>query len=349
MSVHDSMKDVHWGKLVAFFQRSLVMLPQAFQEYDSSHVSLIYMAVLGLTLLCETPKGDLRKQIIEYIGTHRVSSLEGFRGSLTHARAGPAASEYDPAHLTATYFCLSILAMLDAPHGLDYQAVLDHVRRCQTSSGQFCAIGVSVNSNSKPSLNRVCGEGSHRHTFAALAILKFLGMSDETLERKAVASIHSCQCYDGGYSDSPFGESHAGLTFCCVSSLAILGRQPLNEAARSFLVHRQLKTGGFNGRVNKNADPCYTFWVCEALATGSALSLCDVEAAAEYLASVQEPITGGFAKAPEAPPDLLHTALTVAVFALFRANGLEIERPLEEIDPVLSVPKRASDYAEKHW
>ena len=67
--------------------------------------------------------------------------------------------------------------------------------------------------------------------------------------------IYSCQSYDGGFSWLPYGESHAGLSYCAVASLVMSGDTP-GDIDR--IVQRQV--GGFCGRIHKYPDTCYSFW-----------------------------------------------------------------------------------------
>jgi geranylgeranyl transferase type-1 subunit beta len=63
----------------------------------------------------------------------------------------------------------------------------------------------------------------------------------------------------------------AGSTYCCIAALSMLGDlSEGNDDTVRWLVNRQVATddeekGGFNGRVNKPADTCYSFWVGGAL------------------------------------------------------------------------------------
>ncbi len=41
--------------------------------------------------------------------------------------------------------------------------------------------------------------------------------------QQIIKYIYSCKTYDEGFSWIPFGESHAGLSYCALSSLILLG------------------------------------------------------------------------------------------------------------------------------
>jgi hypothetical protein len=67
----------------------------------------------------------------------------------------------------------------------------------------------------------------------------------------------------GGLGGEPGNEAHGGYTYCGVASLALLGCVDVLDVPRlhAWLVQRQgAIEGGFNGRTNKLADGCYSFW-----------------------------------------------------------------------------------------
>jgi prenyltransferase beta subunit len=90
------------------------------------------------------------------------------------------------------------------------------------------------------------------------------------------------QTYEGGYGQTPQGESLGGPTYCAVASLhlvpadhvcapqARLQRAEWHATVR-WLLHMQVQTlasvggGGFAGRTNKLSDACYGFWCGAAL------------------------------------------------------------------------------------
>ncbi len=89
------------------------------------------------------------------------------------------------------------------------------------------------------------------------------------------------QTYEGGYGQTPGGESLGGPTYCALAALhlvpsdhacapqARLQRSEWHATVR-WLSHMQALApvggGGFAGRTNKLADACYGFWCGAALA-----------------------------------------------------------------------------------
>jgi hypothetical protein len=71
------------------------------------------------------------------------------------------------------------------------------------------------------------------------------------------------QTYEGGLGGEPGNEAHGGYTFCGLAALALAGRAgalDLPRLARWAAARQSWAEGGFNGRTNKLADGCYSFW-----------------------------------------------------------------------------------------
>ncbi len=79
----------------------------------------------------------------------------------------------------------------------------------------------------------------------------------------------SCKNFDGGFGAVPGAESHAGQIFCCVGALSIAGALDHVDVDLLgwWLCERQCDSGGLNGRPEKQADVCYSWWILSALST----------------------------------------------------------------------------------
>ena len=97
----------------------------------------------------------------------------------------------------------------------------------------------------------------------------------------------------GGLGGEPGNEAHGGYTYCGAATLALLDRMPaLNVPALAAWASQRQNAfcGGFDGRTNKLADGCYSFWQgalfpllasCKNSSLVSALRLvCDPDASA---------------------------------------------------------------------
>ncbi|KAL1895922.1 geranylgeranyl transferase type-1 subunit beta [Sporothrix stenoceras] len=95
---------------------------------------------------------------------------------------------------------------------------------------------------------------------------------------------------------------------------------------------------GFNGRCNKHADSCYTWWTVGTLAIlqrhGYGLAddtTANWEASRGFLLEQMQHVIGGFSKTPGSPPDVYHSYLSLAALA---TQG---EPTLKAFDPAMSV------------
>jgi geranylgeranyl transferase type-2 subunit beta len=61
----------------------------------------------------------------------------------------------------------------------------------------------------------------------------------------------------------PGAESHAAYVFCCVGALTIIKEDDKIDKDKIglWLSRRQTLQGGFNGRPEKLADVCYSWWI----------------------------------------------------------------------------------------
>lgn len=90
-----------------------------------------------------------------------------------------------------------------------------------------------------------------------------------------------------------------------------------------------LRWAGFNGRCNKYADTCYSFWNSASLDMMDRLLLVDATRNRRYLLEKTQHIVGGFGKGVGEPPDLLHSYFGLVSLAFQEEPGLE------SVDPAL--------------
>lgn len=87
--------------------------------------------------------------------------------------------------------------------------------------------------------------------------------------------VPSCRNFDGGFGAVPGAESHAGQIFCCVAALSI--GNALHHVDENllgwWLSERQCDSGGLNGRPEKQADVCYSWWILSSLSILGRVSL----------------------------------------------------------------------------
>ncbi|MCJ1253144.1 hypothetical protein MMC24_000951 [Lignoscripta atroalba] len=128
-----------------------------------------------------------------------------------------------------------------------------------------------------------------------------------------------------------------------VLGASIVPPAPQNQSSHSqpFQVPSdELQWAGFNGRCNKVADTCYSFWVGGTLGILQKVHLLDFNANRRYLLDKTQHIIGGFGKVPGDPPDIMHSYLGLAALAIMKEPGLK------SIDPALCISVSAREHLE---
>ncbi len=82
---------------------------------------------------------------------------------------------------------------------------------------------------------------------------------------RALNYIQKSKNYDGGYAQGPWQESHGGSTFCAIASLKLMDLLDPTEHQDTIVWLLNRQTMGFQGRVNKPEDTCYSFWIGASL------------------------------------------------------------------------------------
>ena len=68
------------------------------------------------------------------------------------------------------------------------------------------------------------GEIDMRGVYCALVVADILGILDSDVTEGVAEFILSCQTFEGGIASIPFGEAHAGYTYCGLASMIIIGQ-----------------------------------------------------------------------------------------------------------------------------
>jgi len=245
----------------------------------------------------------------------------------------------DDGHLAMTYSALCVLVILgDDLSRVNRKAVVRALKKLQTSDGSF-----SCTSDS---------ESDMRFLFCACAISTFLNDWSGMDVEKARAYIVGAMGFDFAYGQSPSEESHGGSTYCAVASLALMERisdlgfprRGISEAAgyvnamenssgthetlgpqAQGLLHwlTQRQVSGFQGRINKDQDSCYSWWIGASLQMLGYFEMVELVHLKGFILSCQHPATGGFAKHPDHSPDALHTYFSLCGLAFAGIEGLE--------------------------
>jgi geranylgeranyl transferase type-2 subunit beta len=195
------------------------------------------------------------------------------------------------------------------------------------------------------------GEIDSRFTYCAFQCLVLLQALDaSTIDiASAVQYIVSCRnASDGGFGSCVGAESHAGQVFCCVGALAMAQSLHLlseddHELLAWWLCERQVDSGGLNGRPEKQADVCYSWWILSSLSILGKVSWIHTDRLAHYILKCQDTVDGGIADRPEDMADVFHTFFGIAGLSLLghlhRAqNRGERSCLFRCIDPIYALP-----------
>lgn len=374
------------GRHAKYFELCSHSLPLQAQSEDSNKLSIVYFVLHGLGLLGQLDRIGDPAPHIENIYDHliplRDESMQAFRPSNTFA-LDPAKNDYDLPNLSATFFALSILLVLgeDFSRTLDRHRIMKFVSQCQVKSGpnkgSFCPI---LGADGQP-----WGDTDVRICYMATLIRKLVGYdrlapSDRKNDINLDDLTHfitSKVNYNGGLASHSHTESHAGLTFCGVAALKLIGfdfnqNQDWVELTKDWLVHRQVDysdslcfddyeyyesedVGGLNGRENKFADTCYAWWVIGLLKLidSDGVLLVDAQKVVDYLLDrTQHKIMGGFGKSPGAFPDPFHSFLALASVSIIKHNSAvcgEGMQDLRGIDPELVITQESREFLDSMW
>lgn len=314
--------DVLHEQHVGFFLRFLGVVPKQYASLDTSRLMMVYFSLSALDVLGALGRvgPEERARIVDWVYSNQVvlvAERNGVRcgGFLGSGFTGPqtdAPSKYHQAHVSMTYCALLVLAMLGDDYSrVDKDAVVEGLRALQQPDGSFQSVAFGT-------------ENDTRFVFCACAISFMMQDFRGVDVDKTAAFLLASQSYDGGFGILPNQETHSGAIYTAVASLALLGRvdDVDRESLERFLLMRQV--GGFNGRINKKPDTCYTFWVGGSLQMLALEHLMDRDAARPFLMSCQSAI-GGFSKYPgkypDAVPDILHSYYSVCGLSLLGEPG----------------------------
>ena len=186
------------------------------------------------------------------------------------------------------------------------------------------------------------GEVDTRFSYCALSILSLLSSFSDGINcinlGKAVEYIASCQNMDGGFGSMKGAESHAGQVFCCVGALSIAKSLDVIrhlDLLAWWLAERQCDSGGLNGRPEKQADVCYSWWILSVLSIINRLDWISEDRLAAFITKAQDPQDGGIADRPEDMPDIFHTFFGIAGLSLLQ----KFPDSYRSIDPVYALPR----------
>lgn len=369
-------------KHVRYFEMCLASFPLQAESEDSNKLALVYFCLQGLQILrhldfSESDRTGYSQYIYSYLIT--MGNRQGFRPSRTFNIDGNERKNdeksYDMPSISATFFALvSLLALeLDYTKRIDRQKIIQFVNSCQIRDGPDKGAF-------RPTLdvNGVAfGDADMRTTYMAVGIGRLCNLIDDLDVPSIIGYVTSRVSLSGGLSSSPYCEPHAGFTFCGLATLKLLdydfGSANWTSNTLHWLVSRQVNylneiystlpsypswnqedDGAFNGRDNKFADTCYSWW-CTAsmhLMNSDYLGLTNIREATKFLLGrTQNRLLGGFGKSHELRPDPLHSFLALASLALWSGadSTTTPDYNLDLVDDALVISGQLVAFLSKLW
>ncbi|CAJ1360872.1 unnamed protein product [Effrenium voratum] len=310
MSSGLAIKDFNCAKHAAFFKKHAASLPEQYKLMDTNRLTLLYFSVSGLDLLGKLDQLD-RDATVEYIYSFQ-SDCPDHGGFYGYPKVSFDSEDLDRAnnqpHIANTYVALVMLLILkDDLSRVRCSAVAASLRRWQLEDGSFCCVHC---------LSSLDSESDIRFVYCAASICYILDLWHAVDVEAMARFVYASQSFDGAFGMGPETESHGGCTYCAVACLSMLGRLDDLDMLQllHWCVHRQ--QSGFQGRIEKEPDSCYSFWVGGTLQMLGADAFLERQSCARFLKTCESGY-GGFQKFPDAEfPDLLHSYFSVCGLCL---------------------------------
>ncbi|ONM02936.1 Geranylgeranyl transferase type-2 subunit beta 2 [Zea mays] len=287
----------------------------SFESLVMEHIRLngAYWGLTTLDLLHKLHAVDAA-EVVDWIMSCYHPESGGFGGNVGH----------DP-HVLYTLSAVQVLCLFDRLDVLDVDKVADCILFSQILNW-VCAVGVcKIDIYQSPDVaglqnkdgsfsGDIWGEVDTRFSYIALCTLSLLHRLHKIDVQKAVDFVVSL--------------------FCCVGALAITGS--LHHIDRDllgwWLCERQCKDGGLNGRPEKLADVCYSWWVLSSLVMIDRVHWIDKEKLTKFILNCQDKENGGISDRPDNAVDIYHTYFGIAGLSLMEYPGV---KPL---DPAYALP-----------
>jgi len=321
--------DFAFEKHASYFKQHMAKIPSVYKSMDTNRLTLLYFCISGLDLLGMLGDTDKAKAI-EYIYGLQ-SSQPNHGGFYGYPQVECDATEQNEGllhpHIANTYVALVMLLISgDDLKRVNRDSLAYSLKKWQLPDGSFCCVhGIS-------SLD---SESDIRFVYCAASICYILDLWSAIDVEGMLRFILASQSYDSAFGMDSSTESHGGCTYCALASLTMMGRLgdlPGKMNLIEWCVKRQHH--GFQGRIEKAMDSCYSFWVGASLKLLGVESFMNRESCAQFLKSCESGVFGGFQKFPEVEhPDLLHSYFSVC--------GLSLCGILQPLNPMLNMSERA--------
>ncbi|ETO13606.1 hypothetical protein RFI_23760, partial [Reticulomyxa filosa] len=170
-----------------------------------------------------------------------------------------------------------------------------------------------------------------RFSYAAVNALGLLQSLDRIDRKQCIQHLIKCRNFDGGFGTVPYAESHGGMVFCCVGTLAILNAldEVDTDVLNWWLCERQWSgtkqyLGGLNGRPEKLPDVCYSWWDLSAMSICQRVHWIDSDKLSEFILQCQDAADGGISDRPEDLADVYHTFFGIGGLSLLHKGTVRL-------------------------
>ena len=343
---------------VRYFKRCLQQLPGDYVSMEPSRLTLIWFCLAGLDILRSPDVIDTR--LLENLPPFLKSLSVGLTISSNDNQLSVQEKSngfcgyfgspfmdidgYKCANLAATYSALLVVKIISdhtqkpINHFIskdDLIEIMKSLKHLQQPDGSFVPCRLSPRESDLRFVFCACAILFICHQLLSIAYDTKFDMNYSFDVVKAVEFIRSCQSYDGGFGQRPGLESHGGSTYCALASLELLNRTFPNhclpvaqildvDRVTRWLIMRQTDVGGFQGRINKPADTCYSFWIGASLQILICHELIDKDLLTGFLGETEHEAYGGYGKERGDLPDLLHSYMALAGQSIFCPKNSEI-------------------------
>jgi geranylgeranyl transferase type-2 subunit beta len=307
---------------------------ESFEYVVTQHLRMsgVYWGLTAMCVLgCDIKKEMNSDYIVEWVMSCQHES-GGFGGNNDH-----------DAHILYTLSALQILALCNELDRIDKDLIANYIASLQQTDGSF--------------FGDEWGEIDTRFSYCALSAMAILDKLDSGIidKTKAVEYVASCMNFDGGFGAVPGAESHAGQIFCCVGALSIGNALHYvdEDLLGWWLSERQCDSGGLNGRPEKQADVCYSWWILSSLSILGRVSWIDSDKLCNFIIQAQDDVGGGISDRPGNMADIFHSFFGISGLSLMDYFNIEkllnsnkisektkhIYSNFREIDPTYALPK----------
>uniref|UniRef100_A0A5B7BYD1 Protein farnesyltransferase subunit beta n=1 Tax=Davidia involucrata TaxID=16924 RepID=A0A5B7BYD1_DAVIN len=233
------MLELPRDKHMEFLTKGLRQLGPSFSCLDANRPWLCYWILHSIALLGESVDAELENNAIDFL--NRCQDSDGGYGG------GPGQMP----HLATTYAAVNSLITLGGHRSLS-----------SINRGKLYTFLLRMKQPSGGFRMHDGGEVDVRACYTAISVASVLNILDYELVKNVGNYILSCQTYEGGIAGEPGSEAHGGYTFCGLAAMILINEVNRLDLASliDWVVFRQGVECGFQGRINKLVDGCYSFW-----------------------------------------------------------------------------------------